>query len=219
MNKNKKIAIGAVAIAAVGATAIGTVTYSNTRNTNAASTVIEQTTESESVTVGVTDCDKVMYVTNSALNIRDNFSLSGNVLATATTGDVVTVIGTVDDSNWVKVRLSDGTEGYCTSDYLSDSKPEIATEAPTVAPTAAAPSDCAVSDCVVSNCDCTTNCDCKTDCAVQTTPSNCVSDCKASDCTSNCSSNCTSNCSSNGLGNVPVSSTPHNCPHGGGNGY
>ncbi|SEW38962.1 SH3 domain-containing protein [[Clostridium] fimetarium] len=102
------------------------------------------------------ECDYIRYITADSLSIRDNHSTEAGLITSVGYRDAVTVIATVKDTNWVRVRLSNGTEGYCINDYLSESQPAVkvvVTPTPTVA-TPVAPSNC------TSNCstDCTSDC-------------------------------------------------------------
>lgn len=60
-------------------------------------------------------------VNDDGVNVRSEASTSGDVVATLSDGDVVTVLGDTeeaDDYGWVPVRLDDGTEGWVVEDYL-----------------------------------------------------------------------------------------------------
>lgn len=60
-------------------------------------------------------------VNDSDVNLRSEASTSGDIVATLSNGDVVTVLGDseeADDFVWVPVRLEDGTEGWVVEDYL-----------------------------------------------------------------------------------------------------
>ncbi|SEW38955.1 SH3 domain-containing protein [[Clostridium] fimetarium] len=123
-------------------------------------------------------CDYVRYITADSLSIRDNYSTQAGLITSVGYRDAVTVIATVKDTNWVKVRLADGTEGYCINDYFSETQPAVKAVAPAPAPT---PTPTPVTP---SNC--TSNC--TSDCTA--TPSNCAAT------PSNCASNCSTDCSS-----------------------
>jgi hypothetical protein len=65
------------------------------------------------------------YIVTENLRLRNKGNLSGNIIRTIEKGNFVTVIEegnleTIDDltSAWVKVRLSDNTEGWCFGGYL-----------------------------------------------------------------------------------------------------
>jgi SH3 domain protein len=55
-----------------------------------------------------------------ALSIRDQPSNNGAVIGVAHSGDPVTVIQTLGEQSFAKVRTADGTVGWVTARYLSD---------------------------------------------------------------------------------------------------
>ena len=57
-------------------------------------------------------------VTTDALNVRSGAGMLYGILTTLPTGTAVTVLDDSQD-DWVKVRTSDGTEGYCSREYLT----------------------------------------------------------------------------------------------------
>jgi sortase (surface protein transpeptidase) len=60
-------------------------------------------------------------VNDNEVNLRSEASTSGDIVATLSEGDVVTVLGDseeADDYIWVPVRLEDGTEGWVVEDFL-----------------------------------------------------------------------------------------------------
>ncbi|MBS7262449.1 MAG: SH3 domain-containing protein [Eubacteriales bacterium] len=71
-----------------------------------------------------------MTVTADRLNVREEAKTSGKIVTTITRNTQVELIGASEDGKWYKVRLSDGKEGYCSSDYLVVAG--SATPAPTV---------------------------------------------------------------------------------------
>jgi hypothetical protein len=75
---------------------------------------------------------KIMYVTASAVNVRENPSTNSTVLQTLTQGGAVTVLQENVFDGWHKISLG-GQTAYCASQYLSETKP-----APIAKPTASA---------------------------------------------------------------------------------
>ena len=74
--------------------------------------------------------DKTVFYATDNLNIRESSGLTGKKLYTAKKGNVLNIIeiGAKDKIDgitapWVKVRLPDGTEGWCFSGYVAAQKP------------------------------------------------------------------------------------------------
>ena len=66
----------------------------------------------------------IVYVTDDFnLALRDAASSHGKVLQTLSTGAALTVIGEHTKSGFVRVRLSDGTEGYIKTRYTKKEPP------------------------------------------------------------------------------------------------
>ncbi len=75
------------------------------------------------------------YVNTDILNLRSNYSFDGDIIGTLTKGQIITEISVINNSEWSKVQLADGTSGYVynyylTTEYVEESKPEE--EAPAV---------------------------------------------------------------------------------------
>lgn len=70
-----------------------------------------------------TKCSTTMYVCSKELNINSEWKGGGIKLATLKYRTSLKVIGTVRGSSWVKVKLSDGSVGYCYKTTLSKDKP------------------------------------------------------------------------------------------------
>lgn len=68
-------------------------------------------------------CKKTRYVTASSLNVRKSAGAKGKKVTTIEYRTKVTVIATIKDSPWVKIKLSDKTVGYVNIKYLSSKKP------------------------------------------------------------------------------------------------
>lgn len=100
--------------------------------------------KSEFLTKDIIKSEMPTMVVNNAkatawLNLRSRPSLDAEVLESYYNGEVVTVMGTVDD--WYHVKLADGNIGYMMPDYLksvsstvSTPKPGSATAKPTANP-------------------------------------------------------------------------------------
>lgn len=75
------------------------------------------------------------YYTTADVNLRTGKSTNSNIIRVVSEGTKLSVIDT-SDSDWYRVRLSDGTKGYISSDYLSKkeggSKPAPAVNIPAV---------------------------------------------------------------------------------------
>jgi uncharacterized protein YgiM (DUF1202 family) len=61
-----------------------------------------------------------VYVTASALNVRSEPSMEGEVIASARQGSALSVLRS--DENWVRVRLDDGKIGWVSSRYVADER-------------------------------------------------------------------------------------------------
>lgn len=61
-----------------------------------------------------------VYVTASAVNVRRDPSMSGEVLKQAKKNEALTFLSSVDD--WTKVQLPDGTVGWVASRFVSESR-------------------------------------------------------------------------------------------------
>ena len=68
-------------------------------------------------------CKKTRYVTATSLNVRKSASAKAKKVKTLKYRDKVTMIATITDSSWVKIKLADKTVGYVNSEYLSSKKP------------------------------------------------------------------------------------------------
>ncbi|MFD1736704.1 SH3 domain-containing protein [Bacillus salitolerans] len=58
----------------------------------------------------------VATVTASSLNVRDHFTLSGNIVSKVKKGDKLTVVA--EENNWCQVILPDGSKGWVAGWYL-----------------------------------------------------------------------------------------------------
>ena len=83
--------------------------------------VISQASE---VTLTFTDCNETVWATGT-VNLRSGPSTEDNKVGSLNKNQSVTRIGigTGDYSNWSKVKLSDGSEVYVASNYLTTTKP------------------------------------------------------------------------------------------------
>lgn len=61
-----------------------------------------------------------LYVTASAVNVRRDPSMAGEVLKQAKKNEALTFLSSVDD--WTKVQLPDGTIGWVASRFMSESR-------------------------------------------------------------------------------------------------
>ena len=61
-----------------------------------------------------------VYVTASAVNVRRDPSMAGEVLKQAKKNDALTALSAVDD--WTKVQMPDGTVGWVASRFVSQSR-------------------------------------------------------------------------------------------------
>lgn len=87
------------------------------------------TTQKAKVTVNelkTTKCKLVRYHNKRGefLAIRKSYSNCSEYIGTLYYGEKVTVIAKLQNSNWVKVKMEDGTVGYCSKSYLSTKKPK-----------------------------------------------------------------------------------------------
>ena len=99
---------------------------------------VDSATEGDNVeasTYTITDMDKIMYATKNC-NVRkgpdaDTFERIGAL----NQNDEVHVTGKVNEVNWYRISLADGSEAYVSAPLLSDTKQEApATPTPTPAP-------------------------------------------------------------------------------------
>ena len=92
----------------------------------------EQPEETGASTYTITDMDKIMYATKNC-NVRkgpdaDTFERIGAL----NQNDEVHVTGKVNEVNWYRISLADGSEAYVSAPLLSDTKQEApATPTPT----------------------------------------------------------------------------------------
>ena len=86
----------------------------------------EQTLEDQTpeVTLTFTDCNETVWATGT-VNLRSGPSTEDDKVGALNKGNSVTRIGigTGDYSSWSKVKLSDGSEVYVASNYLTTTKP------------------------------------------------------------------------------------------------
>jgi uncharacterized protein YgiM (DUF1202 family) len=68
-------------------------------------------------------CKKTRYVTATSLNVRKSGSAKAKKVTTLKYRDKVTMIATITDSSWVKIKTSSGKVGYVNKKYLSSTKP------------------------------------------------------------------------------------------------
>ncbi|HYC62908.1 MAG TPA: SH3 domain-containing protein [Thermoanaerobaculia bacterium] len=61
-----------------------------------------------------------VYVTASALNVRNEPSMEAEVIASAKQGTALGVVRS--DASWTRVRLADGTVGWVSSRYVADER-------------------------------------------------------------------------------------------------
>ena len=54
-------------------------------------------------------------ITGNSVNVRDEASTSGSIIASLSRGTVVTLVS--DEGDWYQVRLSNGQTGYVSADY------------------------------------------------------------------------------------------------------
>lgn len=80
--------------------------------------------QSTEATLTFTDCNETVYATGT-VNLRSGPDTSYDKVGSLNKGNSVirTGIGTGDYSSWSRVRLSDGSEVYVASNYLSTVKP------------------------------------------------------------------------------------------------
>ena len=86
--------------------------------------VNQQTQQAPEVTLTFTDCNETVYATGT-VNLRSGPSTEDEKVGALNKNQSVTRIGvgTGDYANWSKVRLSDGSEVYVASKYLTTTKP------------------------------------------------------------------------------------------------
>jgi len=64
---------------------------------------------------------KVVVVNCIRLNVRSRYNFRSNIIRIVSVDDILTVSGKQPaDSNWVHIRLDDGTEGYVMGDYIKE---------------------------------------------------------------------------------------------------
>ena len=98
---------------------------STTSETETSTTEIESTTDSAeagALTYTITDMDKIMYATKNC-NVRkgpdaDTFEKIGAL----NKNEEVHVTGKVNEVNWYRISLADGSEAYVSGTLLSDTK-------------------------------------------------------------------------------------------------
>lgn len=76
-----------------------------------------------SVTYITTTSDKVLnscYITGTNVRMRETPSLQGRILGTFRYYESVEVIRWSNDSNWCRVRRSNGMTGWVYADYIGD---------------------------------------------------------------------------------------------------
>lgn len=73
-----------------------------------------------SVAPAIQPSKSTVYVTASAVNVRRDPSMAGEVLTQAKKNEALTQLSSMED--WTKVQLPDGTEGWVASRFLSQSK-------------------------------------------------------------------------------------------------
>ena len=78
------------------------------------------------VVLTFTDCDETVYVTGT-VNLRNGPSTNDDKVGSLNKNQSVTRIGigTGDYASWSKVKLSDGSEVYVASSYLTTKKPSV----------------------------------------------------------------------------------------------
>ena len=86
--------------------------------------VNQQTQQASEVVLTFTDCNETVYVTGT-VNLRSGPSTDDEKVGALNKNQSVTRIGigTGDYANWSKVRISDGSEVYVASKYLTTTKP------------------------------------------------------------------------------------------------
>ena len=85
------------------------------------STVVEAPppTPAPSVAPAILPAKTTVYVTASAVNVRRDPSMAGEVLKQAKKNEAMTLLSSADD--WTKVQLADGTVGWVASRFVSQS--------------------------------------------------------------------------------------------------
>ena len=86
--------------------------------------VNQQTQQASEVVLTFTDCNETVYATGT-VNLRSGPSTNDDKVGSLNKNQSVTRIGigTGDYANWSKVRISDGSEVYVASKYLTTTKP------------------------------------------------------------------------------------------------
>ena len=86
--------------------------------------VNQQTQQASEVVLTFTDCNETVYATGT-VNLRSGPSTDDEKVGALNKNQSVTRIGigTGDYANWSKVRISDGSEVYVASKYLTTTKP------------------------------------------------------------------------------------------------
>ena len=69
----------------------------------------------------ITSLNKTMYAKQS-VNVRDLPSTDGSKLGSLSSGQAVTVTGQCEETGWYRI-VYDGATGYCSNNYLTDTKP------------------------------------------------------------------------------------------------
>lgn len=62
--------------------------------------------------------DSKIALTTTTANMMANSSLSGPILKSISTGEIIKITGKVVNNTWYPVQLTDGTKGYLESDYV-----------------------------------------------------------------------------------------------------
>ena len=68
-------------------------------------------------------CKKTMYCKASSLNVRKSANANAKKVTTIKYKAKITVIATIKESSWVKIKTSNGKVGYVNVKYLSTKKP------------------------------------------------------------------------------------------------
>ena len=77
----------------------------------------------EVVPEGAPGTEHKMYVTAKSLNVRAEASTSGKVMTQVKQGDQLVVVD--EKRGWSNVRLTNGTTGWVSSDYISATKKKV----------------------------------------------------------------------------------------------
>ncbi len=70
-----------------------------------------------------TEMNTTMYALKW-MNVRNEPSAAGEIISEFRVGDEVKVVGKCNETGWYRLELSDGKEGFCAGNLLSESKPE-----------------------------------------------------------------------------------------------